>query len=83
MAFQSLGGQQPGDIDEIRPLSCHAPPLALLLVAPGPGAQTRGQSPQEITVDVPFDFMVEHVMFIAGTYTVRPLGNRTFQRQVA
>jgi hypothetical protein len=51
--------------------------LAMLLVAPGLGAQGS----QEITVDVPFDFMVEQVMFIAGTYTVRPVGNQTFNLQ--
>jgi len=57
--------------------------LAMLLVAPGLGAQTRGQGSQKITVDVPFDFMVDQIMFIAGTYTVRPLGNRSFHLQAS
>jgi len=55
--------------------------LALLLVAPWLDAQTRGQAPAKITVDVPFDFMVEQIMFPAGNYTVRPLQDRTFYLQ--
>ena len=55
--------------------------LALLLVAPWLDAQTRGQAPAKITVDVRFDFMVEQVMFPAGNYTVRPLQDRTFYLQ--
>ncbi len=60
-------------------LSCVT--LALLLGAPWLGAQTRGPVPPKITVDVPFDFMVEQVMFPAGNYTVRPLQDRTFYLQ--
>ena len=52
--------------------------LALLLVTPWLGAQTAGQAPAKMTVDVPFDFMVEQVMFPAGNYTVRPVQDRTF-----
>ncbi len=49
-----------------------------LLMTPWLGAQTRRPAPPTITVDVPFDFMVEQVMFPAGNYTVRPLHDRTF-----
>ena len=55
--------------------------LALLLIAPLLGAQTRRPDPAKITVDVPFDFMVDQVMFPAGNYTVRPLQDRTFHLQ--
>jgi hypothetical protein len=57
-------------------VSCVA--LALFLMAPWLGAQPNEQAPPKITVDVPFDFMVGHVMFPAGHYTVKPAGNRTF-----
>jgi hypothetical protein len=57
-------------------VSCVA--LALILTAPWLSAQPNGQAPPKITVDVPFDFMVGHVMFPAGHYTVKPTGNRTF-----
>jgi hypothetical protein len=55
--------------------------LALLLGAPWLCAQPNGQGPQKITVDVPIDFMVGQLMFPAGNYTVKPLGNRTFRLQ--
>jgi hypothetical protein len=53
--------------------------LALALMTPQPGAQTHIQAGQSITVDVPFDFMVRQIMFLAGSYTVRPLRNGTFK----
>jgi hypothetical protein len=62
-------------------VSCVA--LDLLLVAPSLGAQPHGQGLPKITVDVPFDFMVGHVMFPAGNYTVKPLQNRTFYLQAS
>jgi hypothetical protein len=52
--------------------------LALILMAPWLRAQSNQQATPKITVDVPFDFMVGHVMFPAGHYTVKPAGNRTF-----
>jgi hypothetical protein len=52
--------------------------LALLLAVPSSGAQTRELAAQEVTVEVPFDFMVRQVMFPAGNYTIKPLQNRTF-----
>ena len=60
-------------------VSCLA--LALLLAAPFLGAQTRGQTTQKVMINVPFDFMVEQVMFPAGNYTLKPLGNQTFYLQ--
>ena len=57
-------------------VSCVA--LALLLMVTSLGAQPHGQGPPKITVEVPFDFMVGHIMFPAGNYTVKPLQNRTF-----
>jgi hypothetical protein len=59
-------------------VSCVA--LALQLVAPWLGAQTKPQgSPNpKIRADVPFDFMVGQVMFPAGNYAVKRLQNRTF-----
>jgi len=62
-------------------VSCVA--LVLILATPQLGAQTRRQVPPRITVDVPFDFMIEQVMFPAGSYTVRQLGNRTFFLQAS
>jgi hypothetical protein len=55
--------------------------LALLLGTPCLGAQPNGQGPQRITVDVPVDFMVGRIMFPAGNYIVKPLGDRTFRLQ--
>lgn len=55
-------------------VSCLA--LALLLTAPHLGAQPEAQKPPEIGVDVPFDFMVEQVMFPAGSYTIKSLQGR-------
>jgi hypothetical protein len=46
--------------------------LALMLTAPWLSAQPKEQSSPKITVDVPFDFMVGHIMFPAGPYTVKP-----------
>jgi len=57
-------------------VSCVA--LALLLVAPWLGAQTKAQGSPKIRVEVPFDFMVGQVMFPAGNYAVKRLQNRTF-----
>jgi hypothetical protein len=57
-------------------VSCVA--LALTLTTQWLSAQPKGQATPMITVDVPFDFMVGHVMFPAGHYTVKPTGNRTF-----
>jgi hypothetical protein len=55
--------------------------LGLLLISPWLNAQPNGQAPPKITVDVPFDFMVGHLMFPAGHYTVKPVGSRTFHLQ--
>jgi hypothetical protein len=55
--------------------------LALLLGTPCLGAQPNGQGPQRITVNVPVDFMVGRIMFPAGNYIVKPLGDRTFRLQ--
>lgn len=55
--------------------------LALFSATPQLGAQAREQVPQGIMVDVPFDFMVEQVMFPAGSYTGRLMRNRTFYLQ--
>lgn len=41
-------------------------------------AQTRPQDTREMTVDVPFDFMVEQTMFPAGRYTVNLTGDHSF-----
>jgi hypothetical protein len=60
-------------------VSCVA--LALLLVSPWAGAQTNAQGFPKIRVEVPFDFMVEQVMFPAGNYAVKRLQNRTFSLQ--
>lgn len=49
--------------------------LALLLMAPL-GAQTRGQA-QQLTAEVPFDFMVKQVMFPAGNYVITLAGDGT------
>jgi hypothetical protein len=62
-------------------LSCVV--LALLLVVPGLGGQSKEQGPPKIKVDVPFDFMVGHVMFPAGNYTVKSPQNRTFYLQAS
>jgi hypothetical protein len=55
--------------------------LALLLTVPWLAAQPNGQAPSQITVDVPFDFMVGHAMFPAGHYIVKPVGSRAFRLQ--
>jgi hypothetical protein len=55
--------------------------IGLLLISPWLNAQPNGQVPPSITVDVPFDFMVGHVMFPAGHYTVKPVGSRNFHLQ--
>ncbi len=57
--------------------------LGLLLISPWLNAQPTRQAPPKISVDVPFDFMVGHVMFPAGHYTVQPVGSRTFHLQAA
>ena len=55
--------------------------LGLLLISPWLNAQPTEQAPPKITVDVPFDFMIGHLMFPAGHYTVKPVGSRTFHLQ--
>jgi hypothetical protein len=55
--------------------------VGLLLISPWLNAQPPGQATPKISVDVPFDFMVGHVMFPAGHYTVKPVGSRTFHLQ--
>lgn len=62
-------------------VSCLA--LAMLLGASSLGAQTGEKAARVVAVNVPFDFMVEQVMFPAGSYTVKPLENRTFYLQAA
>lgn len=41
-------------------------------------AQTKPQATGEMTVDVPFDFMIEQTMFPAGRYTVNLTGDHSF-----
>jgi len=55
--------------------------LGLLLISPWLNAQPNRQASPNITVDVPFDFVVGQVMFPAGHYTVKPVGSRTFHLQ--
>jgi len=50
--------------------------LVLVLLAPL-GAQTHGQAAPRLTAEVPFDFMVQRVMFPAGDYVVTLAGDRT------
>jgi hypothetical protein len=61
--------------------SCVA--IVLLVTVAWPGAQPNGQAPPKITVDVPFDFMVGHVMFPAGHYVVKAVGHRSFHLQAS
>ena len=53
--------------------------LALTLGTPCLAAPPNGQGPQEITVNVPVDFMVGRIMFPAGNYIVKAVGDRTFR----
>lgn len=53
--------------------------LALILGTPCLGSQPKGEGPQEITVNVPVDFMVGRIMFPAGNYIVKAAGDRTFR----
>ena len=50
--------------------------LVLVLVAPM-AAQTREPAAPRLAAEVPFDFMVEQVMFPAGNYVVTLAGDRT------
>jgi hypothetical protein len=55
----------------------HSCALLTLLVA-SLGAQTARHDTREMTVAVPFDFMIEQTMFPAGKYTVTVSGDHTF-----
>lgn len=51
--------------------------LAVLLVSPL-AAQPHRQALPKFVADVPFDFMVDHVMFPGGKYAITVAGDRTF-----
>jgi hypothetical protein len=55
--------------------------LALVLTATCLRAQSNAQASPKVMVDVPFDFMIERVMFPAGHYTIKPLANHKFRLQ--
>jgi hypothetical protein len=44
-------------------------------------AQTNTPDHQKIAAKIPFDFMVEQVMFPAGSYTITQTGSRAFHLQ--
>ncbi len=55
--------------------------LLVLCLATLGMAQTHKQAPQGLIADVPFDFMIEQVMFPAGSYEVALEAGQTFRLQ--
>jgi hypothetical protein len=62
---------------KMKPASIFSCAFVLFLLVALSAAQMPTQAPQQRTVDVPFDFMVEQVIFPAGTYLVKLEGDHT------
>lgn len=65
----------------MKPLTFVSRTLLVLCLATLALAQTHGQAHQRLIADVPFDFMIEQVMFPAGGYEVSLDAGHTFQLQ--
>jgi hypothetical protein len=57
--------------------------LALMLGVAWSRSEARAGHDQLITVDIPFDFMIERTMFPAGNYMVTPQADRIFYLRAA